>query len=793
MHCASCVTAVERALTGVDGVAGASVNLVDASARVRTTDPAPDPATLSRAVEAAGYGARAVTGADELLAASRGLEEEQAATFRRLMRRFRIGLLCGLPVVAIGHWSMIADSIIPGLPPLSAPAERAAWWISAFLTIPILAHVGRGFFVGGWRAARRGAANMDTLVALGTGAAWLYSTVALLAPGLFPAGSARPFYEAVAAVITLVVLGQAIEARARGRTSRALRALLDLSPRTAERIRRGDGGASESDTEVIPLEEVAAGDRLLVRPGGQIPLDGRIRRGASEIDESMLTGESLPVRRSPGDEVIGGTVNGTGALTIEVTRTGEETVLARIVDLVRRAQSGKPPVQRTVDRVAAWFVPAVVIVSLATFAAWYLAGPEPRLNFAMVTSVTVLVIACPCALGLATPLSVMIAIGKAAAHGVLIRDGEALQKARSVDTVVLDKTGTLTEGRPRVVRAAAGPDLAEDDLLRTAAAVESASEHPLARAVVGFARRRGVVPAVGERVTAHPGQGVSGFVEGRRVLVGSPGFLAAAGVEMGALRAELEGVAAVGATPVAVAVGGVAAGVFGVADTVRAGAREAVARLRSKGAEVMMLTGDDRGAALRIADQVGIEAVRARVSPSGKAERIRELQREGRVVAMVGDGINDAPALAVADVGIAMGSGTDVALQAGEVALLGDSLRGVETLLALSRAAHRNIVQNLAGAFLYNVVGIPVAAGVLYPAWGILLSPIFAGAAMAFSSVTVVANANRLRRFEPASAPSSPSPSPSSSRSRASVASPSRNPSPSRTPSPSPNPRPTPP
>ncbi len=756
MHCASCVTAVERALSGVDGVAEASVNLVDASARVRTTGPAPDPATLSRAIEAAGYGARAVTGAAGLLAASRGLEEEQAAAFGDLMRRFRIGLTCGIPVVALGHWAMI-----PGLPPLSAQAERAAWWISALLTIPILVHVGRGFFVGGWRAARRGTATMDTLVALGTGAAWIYSTVAIVAPELFPAGSARPFYEAVAAVITLVVLGQAIEARARGRTSRALRALLDLSPRTAERMRPGKDGETGTGTEVaprtevIPLEEVAVGDRLLVRPGGQLPLDGRIRDGTSEIDESMLTGESLPVRRARGDEVIGGTVNGTGALTIEVTRRGEETVLARIVDLVRRAQSSKPPVQRTVDAVAARFVPAVVIVSLATFVTWYLAGPEPRLSFAMVTSVTVLVIACPCALGLATPLSVMIAIGKAAAHGVLIRDGEALQKARSVDTVVLDKTGTLTEGRPRVVYAAAAPDLAEDDLLRIAAAVESASEHPLARAVVGFARRRGVAPAVGERVAAHPGQGVSGFVEGRRVLAGSPRFLAAAGVGPGPLAEDLERVAGVGATPVAVAVGGAVGGVFGVADTVRPGAREAVARLRSGGAEIMMLTGDEEGVARRIADEVGIAAVRARVSPGGKAERIRELQREGRVVAMVGDGINDAPALAAADVGIAMGSGTDVALQAGEVALLGDSLRGVETLLALSRAAHRNIVQNLVGAFLYNVVGIPVAAGLLYPVWGILLSPIFAGAAMAFSSVTVVANANRLRSFEPAPASSS--------------------------------------
>ncbi len=746
MHCASCVAAIEGALTGVTGVAGVTVNLADASARVQGADFPPDPDALARAVRAAGYGARVVAGSTGLMEAARELEEEHATAVRDLLRRFRIGVICGVPVLLMGHWEMI-----PGLPSLSAAVAEAAWWLSALLTAPILVHVGRGFFVGAWRAARRGTATMDTLVALGTGAAWIYSTFALLAPSLFPAGSARPFYEAVAAIIPLVVLGQAIEARARGRTSRALRSLLDLSPPTAERIRPVADGAPGTETETIPLIEVEAGDLLRVRPGARIPLDGRIREGTSEIDESMLTGENLPAKRTPGDEVVGGTVNGIGALTIAVTRIGEETVLARIIDLVRRAQAARPPVQRTVDAVAARFVPAVMVVSLATFTTWLLIGPEPRLNFAMVTSVTVLVIACPCALGLATPLSVMIAIGKAAAHGVLIRDGEALQKARRVDLVILDKTGTLTEGRPRVVHVGAGPVLSQPELLRIAAGVESASEHPLARAVVESARREGVSPALAERVAAHPGQGVSGIVDGSRVLVGSPDFLAASGVEMdGALDGDLDRVAAAGATPVAVAVAGVAVGVFGVADTVRSGASEAVAGLRARGTEVMMLTGDAECVARRIAHKAGIDAFEARVSPEGKAERIRARQSEGRVVAMVGDGINDAPALAAADVGIAMGSATDMALQTGEVALLGDSLRGVGTLLALSRATHRNIVQNLVGAFLYNVAGIPVAAGVLYPLWGVLLSPIFAGAAMAFSSVTVVANANRLRRFDPA-------------------------------------------
>ena len=505
MHCASCVAAIEGALTGVTGVAGVAVNLADASARVQGADFPPDPDALARAVRAAGYGARVLAGSTGIMEAARELEEEHATAARDLLRRFRIGVICGVPVLLMGHWEMI-----PGLPSLSAVVAEAAWWLSALLTAPILVHVGRGFFVGAWRAARRGTATMDTLVALGTGAAWIYSTFALLAPSLFPAGSARPFYEAVAAIIPLVILGQAIEARARGRTSRALRSLLDLSPPTAERIRPVADGASGTETETIPLIEVETGDLLRVRPGARIPLDGRIREGTSEINESMLTGESLPAKRTPGDEVVGGTVNGIGALTIAVTRIGEETVLARIIDLVRRAQAARPPVQRTVDAVAARFVPAVMVVSLATFTTWLLIGPEPRINFAMVTSVTVLVIACPCALGLATPLSVMIAIGKAAAHGVLIRDGEALQKARRVDLVILDKTGTLTEGRPRVVHVGAGPVLSQPELLRIAAGVESASEHPLARAVVERAHREGVSPALAERVAAHPGQGVSG-------------------------------------------------------------------------------------------------------------------------------------------------------------------------------------------------------------------------------------------------------------------------------------------
>ena len=737
MHCASCVSTVERALRNTQGVDGASVSLVEELARVRPAPGGADPASLVGAVEDAGYGAEVLEGAGEVLDAARERDGERAAERVALMRRFRVGVACGLPVVLIGHWEMI-----PGLPAPAEEVRRVLWWLSGVLTVPIVLHSGQGFFTGAWAAARRGAADMNTLVALGTGAAWLYSTAAVVAPGLFPAGSARPFYEAVAVVITLVVLGQAVEVRAKGRTARALRALFDLTPEAADRV-TGDG------IETVRVAEVVPGDLLLVRPGARIPLDGRVRRGRSEVDESMLTGESMPVAKSPGDGVVGGTINGTGALTVETTRVGADTVLARIVELVQRAQGTKPPIQRTVDVVAGYFVPFVILVALLTFCAWVVAGPEPRMNFAVVTAVAVLVIACPCALGLATPISVMIAIGKAAAHGVLIRDGEALQRARRVDTVVLDKTGTLTEGRPQVTFAGASAGVAEGVLLEAAASVEAASEHPAARAIVRYAEARGASwPEAGDFM-AHPGRGASGLVAGKRVLVGSPSFAAAAGADTAPAGEHLDRAAAEGATAVVVVLDGVVAGVFGVADAMRPGAREAVGRLRRRGVEVMMLTGDGEAAAARIARQAGIERVSARVSPDGKAREIRALRERGRVVAMVGDGINDAPALATADVGIAMGGGTDVALRTGDVALLGDSLRGVETLFGISRAAHRNIVQNLVGAFAYNVVGIPVAAGVLYPSLGLLLSPMIAGAAMAFSSVTVVANANRLRAYHP--------------------------------------------
>lgn len=745
MHCASCVASVERALASVPGVARAEANLVEETATVRVagggrwTEEAVQVAgeAMSEAVAAAGYGASVLEGPDSQAAAARTRDAERDAEAAVLLRRFKVAAAFGLPVFVLGHWEML-----PWTSPMSEAARTAAWQASAALILPVLLYAGRGFFAGAWLAGRRGRFTMDSLVALGTGAAWLQSMTVVLAPHLLPGQLGRPFFEAVAAVVALVLLGQVLEARAKGRTARALRELFALAPETAERLR-----SDRVETETVPLSAVGPGDLLRVRPGGRVPVDGIVESGASEVDESMLTGEALPVAKAAGDPVTGGSVNGAGALVVEAVRVGADTVLARIAHMVRRAQAAKPPIQRAVDAVAGWFVPAVVVVAAATFAAWAVWGPAPRLNFAVATAVSVLVVACPCAMGLATPLSVMIAIGQAARRGVLIRDGAALQRARRVDTVLLDKTGTLTEGRPAVASVHAAPGCPEAELVAWAASVEDASEHPVARAVAQFAAARVSRPRPAERFAAHPGLGASAVVEGRRVLVGSAAFLEGAGVDLDPLREVLDELAEKGRTPALVAVDGALAGVFGVVDQVRPGAAAAVARLRGRGIDVRMATGDAEAPARRVARQVGIERVTARASPADKADLAAELRERGRVVAMIGDGINDGPALARADVGIAMGGGTHVAREAGDVVLLGDSLRGAETLLRLSRAASRNIAQNLVGAFAYNVVAIPVAAGALYPWTGLLLSPAIAGAAMAFSSVTVVANANRLRRW----------------------------------------------
>ena len=741
MTCAACVRRVEMALDRVPGITSADVSLATESARIEYVPGLLDTTVMRDTVAAAGYEVDAAAQAEGIEETLKRRDEEREHEARGLLRRFWVGAALGLPVVIIGH-----ARFIPGLQGIDAATMRWLWALSGVMTVPIMVYVGGRFFAGGWSAFRRHDANMDTLVALGTGAAWLYSTVAVAFPALFPEGTAHPFYEATAVVITLVVLGQALEARAKGRTSQAVRRLMDLRPLVARVVR--DGAEVE-----VPAAEVRVGEVVIVRPGEKIPVDGRVREGRSAVDESMVTGESIPVEKGPGDEVVGGTINSAGVLQFRAERVGRDMVLSRIVEMVRRAQGAKPPIQRVVDVVASYFVPSVMIVSVVSFALWYTFGPEPELSYAVVVAVAVLVIACPCALGLATPISIMVAVGKAAEHGILIRNGEALQRARSVDTVVLDKTGTITQGAPTltdVVPLAGGSD---EELLRLAAAAEAGSEHPLGQAVTEGAAARDLAPSADSLRTsdfeAVPGSGIRAMVGGRRVLVGTAAFLAEAGVETTGLEAQASELAESGRTPVLVAADGQPLGALGIADPVKEESAVAIGRLREMGLDVVILTGDHEATARAVAREVGVESVLARVLPDQKAQRIKELQDRGRSVAMVGDGINDAPALAQADVGVAIGTGTDVAIEAGDVTLMGGSLEGVVEMMEISEATFRNIRQNLVGAFIYNTLGIPVAAGVFYPFFGILLSPVIAGAAMAFSSVTVVTNANRLRSFVP--------------------------------------------
>jgi Cu+-exporting ATPase len=665
-------------------------------------------------------------------------EEGQERSYRAMMRKFWFAAAVGVPLMLL----MFAE-FVPAWRHALMPYHRLVGVVSAALTLPVLAWSGRQFFESAWNGLRNHNTNMDTLVALGTGAAWAYSTVAVVAPRLFPAGTSGMYFEVAATVVALILLGQALELRAKSRSSAALKKLLELQAKTARVIR----GGRESD---VPVEEVVVGDTVLVRPGERVPVDGRVVEGESAVDESVVTGESVPAEKRPGDEVIGSSVNKTGAFTFRATKVGADTALARIVRMVEQAQSSKPPIGRLVDKVSSYFVPVVMIVSVLTFLAWFNFGPEPVVNHAVVTMVAVLVIACPCALGLATPISLMVGVGKAAEYGVLIRNGEALESASKLKTVVLDKTGTLTKGRPELTDVLPLGDFGEEELLRLAAAADRRSEHPLAEAVVRGARSRGVEFGEPGRFEAVPGHGVEATVEGRPVLVGNRRLLERGGVPFEAFERAAARLSDEGKTPMFVAVEGRPAGVVAVADTLKEDSIEAVRALRRLGIEVVMLTGDNERTARAVARAAGITRVLAEVLPEEKAREVERLQAEGGgLVGMVGDGINDAPALARADVGFAIGTGTDVAIEAADVTLVGGSLRGVVTAVEVSRATLRNIRQNLFGAFVYNVLGIPVAAGALYPVTGLLLSPIIAGAAMAASSITVVTNANRLRFFEP--------------------------------------------
>ncbi len=657
---------------------------------------------------------------------------------RDMTRRFWLSLALSLPTFVLAMAEMI-----PGLAG-RIPAGTSGWWQLALAT-PVVLWGGAPFFVRGWASIQNRRANMFTLIALGTGAAYLFSLFVLLFPGLVPHalrhGGALPIYfESAAVIVTLVLLGQVLELRARAATSGAIRALLRLSPETARRV-RGDG----SDEEV-PLEHVKAGDLLRVRPGERLPVDGAVVEGSSAVDESMLTGEPIPVEKVPGERVTGGTLNGSGSFVMRAERVGAETLLARIVTQVAEAQRSRAPVQQLADRISAWFVPAVVVAAVLTALAWWFIGPEPRLAHALTNAVAVLIIACPCALGLATPMSVMVGIGRGAQMGVLVRNAEALERLERVDTLVVDKTGTLTEGQPRLVTIATANGVDEKTLLTHAGALERASEHPLAAAVIAGLRERKIELVDPSDFRALHGRGVTGHVAGHAVALGNARLFQELGLDPGPLQERAEELRRQGQTVMFVAIDGRAAGLLGVADPIKDSSREALRVLRKEGVRVVMATGDARTTAEAVARELGIEEVHAELQPADKEALIVRLQAAGRHVAMAGDGVNDAPALARAEVGIAMGTGSDVALESAAIALVRGDLRGIGRARLLSRATMRNIRQNLAFAFLYNVLGVPIAAGVLYPIFGLLLSPMIAGAAMSLSSVSVIGNALRLRK-----------------------------------------------
>src|SRR5215204_2594092 len=738
MTCASCVGRVERALKKVPGVLEANVNLANEKATVRYIAGEVEQRDLERAVKGAGYGL------------VRGEEFSAEDSYESEYKKLKSDFLLAAALTAI---------ILAGSLPMMLgfePLILMMWlnFVLLGLATPVQFWAGRSFYRGAWGALKHGQANMNTLVVMGTSAAYLYSAVVTLAPGLFAAGRADVYFDTSSLIITLILLGRLLEARAKGRTNEAIKKLAGLQAKTARVLRGGE----ELD---VPLENVRVGDVVVVRPGEKVPVDGRVVSGGSAVDESMITGESIPVTKREGDEVIGATMNTSGSFRFEATKVGEDTALYQIMRMVEEAQGSKAPIQRLADRISALFVPAVIGVAVVTFAVWLLFGTEPALTFALLNTVAVLIIACPCAMGLATPTSIMVGTGKGAEWGILIRGGEALEGAHKLDTVVLDKTGTLTRGEPQLTDVVVENGIREEELLRLVASAERTSEHPLGEAIVRGAKDLGLPLAEAATFEAVSGGGIRARVESLEVLVGSRRFLSEASVSEDGLLPEAEELAREGKTPIFVAVDGRPAGLVAVADVVRDEAREAVGRLHALGLEVAMLTGDNRRTAEAIARKLGIDRVVAEVRPEDKSNEVKRLQAEGKKVGMVGDGINDAPALAQADVGVAIGTGTDVAMEAADLTLISGDVRGVSQAIALSKVTVRNIKQNLFWAFAYNVALIPVAAGVLYPLFSDgsvpevlrpvlgeygFLNPVLAAAAMALSSVTVLSNALRLRR-----------------------------------------------
>ncbi|NMF82378.1 heavy metal translocating P-type ATPase [Nodosilinea sp. P-1105] len=748
MSCAACAGAVEKSIRGVDGVETCTVNFAAEQATVHFDPERTDITTIQQAVMAAGYGATPLQEDAQMDDQVEAEQRQRQRHQRQLSYRVVLGVVCSTLLV-IGHTPMmLGRHHIPGIPPvLHNP------WMQLVLTIPVMVWCGQSFFVGAWQAARHRRADMNTLVAMGTGAAFVYSLVVTVFPAILTDQGLEPdvYYEVSAVVITLVMLGRLLESRARGQTSEAIRKLIGLQVKTA-RVRR------HGETMDIPLEQVLVGDTVVVRPGEKVPVDGVVLAGESVVDESMISGEPLPVTKGPGDEVIGATLNKTGQFTFKAERVGRDTVLAQIVQLVQQAQGSKAPIQQLADRVTGWFVPVVMAVAGVTFILWLtLTG---NLVMALFTTISVLIIACPCALGLATPTSIMVGTGKGAENGILIKDAESLENAHKITTLVLDKTGTLTAGKPAVSDYCTVQGTARElELLKLAAAVEQHSEHPLGEAVVAYAHRQGIGAKVLESIVVNQFQAVVGAgVEGqvsdgpsgpvRTIRVGTGRWLQEQGIDLSPLAKTAEAWAQQAKTTAWMAIDGQVAAVFGIADALKPSSTAAVQRLQRMGLEVMMLTGDNAQTARAIADQAGIQQVIAGVRPDRKAEEIKALQMQGKFVAMVGDGINDAPALAQSDVGIAIGTGTDIAMAASDITLVSGDLQGIVAAIQLSRATMGNIRQNLFFAFIYNTIGIPVAAGVLYPWLGLLLNPIVAGAAMAFSSVSVVTNALRLKRFK---------------------------------------------
>ncbi len=727
--CASCVGKIEKALKQVPNVTNAEMNFADRTVLVEGTATQEQ---LIQAVHNAGYQAKATNTTDSTDGVE-AKEKEDADYYKRLLSEMAVALALGIPLMAYG--------LITGEMSVNTPTERIVWLIVGLLTLTVMIFSGRHFYSGAWLSFKNHSANMDTLIALGTGTAWVYSMAVVLFPDMIPTVARHVYFEATAMIIGLINLGLALELKARGRTSEAIKRLIGLQAKTARVIRNGQ----EID---IPIEQVLIGDKVRVRPGEKISVDGLVLEGLSAIDESMLTGEPIPVEKHPGDDISAGTINKTGSLIFEATRVGKDTALARIINMVKRAQNSKPPIGRMADVISTYFVPVIMIIAILSALAWLNFGPEPSIAFAIISATTVLIIACPCALGLATPMSVMVGVGKAAEAGVLIRNGEALQTASKITAMVLDKTGTITLGEPKVTDIVLTANESQDTVLQLAASLESGSEHPLAQAITESAKAQQLELLPLDSFNTLAGHGVEASINAKKLLFGNEKLMQKNKIDIKRYVDQAQQLAQEGKTPMYFAVNDILVAIIAVADPIKDDSVEAIRRLQANGIKVIMLTGDNRNTAKAVAEKVGITEYYAEVLPEDKSQKIQALQMKGEIVGMTGDGINDAPALAIANVGFAIGTGTDVAIESADITLMRGSLHGLADAIAISKATLTNIKQNLFGAFIYNSAGVPIAAGLLYPFFGLLMSPVIAGATMAFSSVTVVTNANRLRWFK---------------------------------------------